>query len=589
MTVATAPGADPTAASGPRVPWWRDAVIYQVYPKSFADADGDGVGDLRGVTGRLSHLAWLGVDAVWLSPFYPSPQKDGGYDVADYCAVDPALGTLDDFDALVERAHDLRLRVVVDVVPNHTSSDHPWFRDALAAGPGEPARALYHLRRGRGRDGALPPNNWRSIFGGPAWSPVQPLSGRPDDAGWWYLHSFDASQPDLDWDCPQVRSRFEDVLRFWLDRGVDGFRVDVAHGLVKAPGLPDQDDADAGPGLTQARAAGAGAGAPAGPMFDQDEVHDVYRAWRRLLDTYDGERILVGEAVAEPAERAARYVRPDEMHQAFNFPFLHAPWSAPALRAVVEESLAATGTVGAPATWVVSNHDVVRPASRLGLPDGTDYTRGIGPGDPQPDADLGLRRARAAALLLLALPGSAYVYQGDELGLPEHTGLDDAVRQDPMHRRSGGTAPGRDGCRVPLPWSAGAPAFGFSPTGRSWLPQPAAWAALAADRQRADEASTLSLYRAALRLRRRRRLGAGTLSWVDAPGPGAPRGDAEPVLACRTADGLGVVNFGDGDVALPPGVPVLLRSDAGATGAPDALPARSAAWLDLAAPAAQRP
>ncbi|MFE5625872.1 alpha-amylase family glycosyl hydrolase [Streptomyces virginiae] len=383
-----------TTASGD---WWRDAVIYQVYVRSFADSDGDGIGDLRGVRSRLPHLARLGVDAVWLTPFYVSPQADGGYDVADYRAVDPLFGDLADADELVRAAHGLGLRVIVDVVPNHTSEQHPWFRAALAGEPG--ARERYLFRRGRGADGSLPPNDWESIFGGPAWTRVAD--------GEWYLHLFAPEQPDLDWTHPEVTAEFDSVLRFWLDLGVDGFRIDVAHGMVKADGLPD---------------IGRGAqatliGAEPLPFFDQDGVHEIHRSWRRLLDSYEGARIGVAEAWAPSSERLALYVRPDELHQAFNFRFLNCPWDPAAMRTVIDESLSATTAVGAPTTWVLSNHDVVRHVTRYG-------------GGPR-----GLARARAAAMLMLSLPGSAYLYQGEELGLPEVSDLPPDSRQDPAFRR----------------------------------------------------------------------------------------------------------------------------------------------------------
>ncbi|MFP3712722.1 glycoside hydrolase family 13 protein [Puerhibacterium sp. TATVAM-FAB25] len=575
-------------AAFPTAEWWRTAVIYQVYPRSFADSDGDGVGDLPGITARLDHLARLGVDAVWLSPFYRSPQKDAGYDVADYRDIDPVFGTLDDADAMVAAAHERGLRVIVDLVPNHTSADHAWFRAALAAAPGSPERARYLFRDGKGPDGTEPPNDWRSVFGGPAWTRVTEPDGTP---GQWYLHLFDSSQPDLDWTHPEVRAEFVSVLRFWLDRGVDGFRVDVAHGLVKAEGLPDWGrevemvggtvDA-AGDPAADAAAAGedadvvTGAGDP-GPMFDQDGVHEIYREWRKVVEEYDGERALVAEAWVEPLSRLARYVRPDEMHQAFNFTFLTTRWDAAAYRRVITASLRANDAVGAPTTWVLSNHDVVRHPSRLGLPDPGSRPHGIAATDVQPDEELGLRRGRAATLLMLGLPGSAYVYQGEELGLPEHTTLPDEVRTDPAFFRTRGTAEaeaGRDGCRVPLPWQADAPAFGFSPTGASWLPQPREWARYAADAQDGVEGSTLEMYRAALRLRRERRLGAGGLEWVD----------AQPdVVAFRTvdADGRGtavVANLGATPVPLPAGARVLLAS--GPLGDDGTVPADTTVWLD---------
>ncbi len=540
--------------------WWRTAVIHQVYPRSFASSGGP-VGDLAGITARLPHLAELGVDAVWLSPFYVSPQNDGGYDVADYRDIDPLFGTLADADALIARAHALGLRVIVDLVPNHTSDQHAWFRAALAAGPGSPERDRYVFR-----EGAEPPNNWPSIFGGPAW---QRVCDRADAAGspWeddrsWYLHIFDVTQPDLNWENPEVWEEFRSVLRFWLDRGVDGFRVDVAHGLVKRVGLPDWHGR---------YHMAEGSGEPA-PMFDQEGVHQVYRDWHRVLAEYDGERVLVAEAWIDPPERLARYVRPDEMHQAFNFEFLASPWDAAALRSVIEASYRANDAVGAPTTWVLSNHDVVRHASRYGLPFTGKVDGGIGPADPQPDAALGLRRARAASLLMLALAGSAYLYQGEELGLPEHTTIPADARQDPAFFHTGGEFLGRDGCRVPLPWEAHSPGFGFSPDGAAWLPQPPEWARLAVDAQRDDPASTLSLYREALRLRREWDLGSASLTWdEDLCG--------DDVLAFRSA-GPGradmlVVTTMQAEVPLPAGWRVALASGA----VTDVVPPDTTVWL----------
>ncbi|GGL36774.1 glycoside hydrolase family 13 protein [Phycicoccus endophyticus] len=545
--------------------WWRGAVIYQVYPRSFADSDGDGVGDLPGVTARLGHLVDLGVDAVWLSPFYRSPQADAGYDVSDHCDVDPLFGTLADVDELVDTAHGMGLRVIVDLVPNHTSDEHPWFRAALAGGPGSAARARYLFRDGRGPEGGQPPNNWRSVFSGPAWTRVTEPDGSP---GQWYLHLFDSTQPDLDWSNPDVHAAFERILHFWLQRGVDGFRVDVARGLVKAAGLPDH------PPELQLSSREAPDGTRS-PLFDQPGVHDVYRRWRTVLDGYPGRRILVAEAHVEPPERLARYVRPDEMHQAFNFEFLDTPYDAAAVRSVVERSYAAYGAVGATTTWVLNNHDDVRHVSRFGLPVGTPTDGGIGPRDPQPDLVVGARRARAASMLMLALPGCAYLYQGEELGLPEHTTIPDEDRQDPTFARSGGTLAGRDGARVPIPWAADAPAYGFSPNGRSWLPQPATWGPYAVDVQHEDPASTLALYRRALRLRRTHRLGTGELVWLEDPNPA--------VVTFGVGDVVVRSNFGESPVPLPD-VPVLLSSDPVREGH---LPGYATAWLAKSPPEAE--
>ncbi|WP_327392051.1 glycoside hydrolase family 13 protein [Streptomyces sp. NBC_01186] len=516
--------------------WWRDAVIYQIYPRSFADGNGDGMGDLEGARARLPYLAELGVDAVWLSPFYASPQADAGYDVADYRAIDPMFGTLHDADALIRDAHALGLRVIVDVVPNHSSDRHEWFRRALAGDPA--ARERYHFRPGKGPSGDEPPNDWESIFGGPAWTRTE--GGERH----WYLHLFAPEQPDFNWEHPAVQDEFRSVLRFWLDMGVDGFRIDVAHGLVKAAGLPDMGDTG------QLRLLGTATL----PFFDQDGVHEIYRSWRRVLDEYPGQRIGVAEAWTPSAERTALYVRDDELHQAFNFHYLNTGWDAAALRAAIDESLGSLGAVGAPATWVLSNHDVVRHRTRLGG---------------------GHSRGRAASLLMLALPGSAYVYQGEELGLPEVRELPAEVRQDPAFFRTAdpvgaaGQEGLRDGCRVPLPWEESGSSYGFG-SGGSWLPQPAGWGALSVTAQTGDPESTLELYRTALRLRRARpELGDGEeLEWLPAP---------EGVLAFRRGGFVCAANTGTGPAAL--GFPVgelLLASgpfDGGAT-----LPGDTTAW-----------
>jgi alpha-glucosidase len=458
----------------PDTRWWPRSTCYQIYVRSFADSDGDGVGDLAGVTSRLLYLAELGVDAVWLTPFYPSPQADHGYDVSDYCDVDPLFGTLADFDALLTQAHGLALKVMVDIVPNHSSDEHMWFKAALAAAPGSRERARYLFRDGRGAGGAEPPNNWQSNFGGPAWTRV------PD--GQWYLHLFDSGQPDFDWTNPEVGDEFERVLRFWLDRGVDGFRIDVAHGMVKADGLPD---------LTAEQLAAEGGelletlGESARPYWDQPGTHDTYRRWHSVLADYAGDRMAIAEAWVGDAEAMARYLRPDELQQAFNFHWLMAPWSAQALREVVEHTFRATRPVGAWPTWVLSNHDVVRAASRLG------------------DGAVGPARARAGLLVMLALPGSTYLYQGEELGLPQ-VDVAPEDRQDPEFRNGRGV--GRDGCRVPLPWTTAddGTAHGFSPPGAAdpWLPQPAGWGQWSAQAQEGDASSTLAFVRTALRLRR---------------------------------------------------------------------------------------
>jgi alpha-glucosidase len=518
--------------------WWRSAVIYQVYPRSFADSNGDGIGDLPGITSRLDSLASLGIDAVWLSPFMRSPQKDAGYDVSDYLDVDPIFGTLHDFDAMVARAHELGLRVLIDLVPNHTSDQHRWFKDALAAASGSPERDFYHFKTGRGDQGQLPPNNWLSLFGGPAWTRTTNPDGT---AGDWYLHLFDSSQPDLNWANPRVQEAFEDILRFWLDRGVDGFRVDQPHAMAKAAGLPDHPDLErAGAGFIEGEASP--------PMWFQEEVHPIFRRWRAILDGYPGERAMCGEAYVLPLSFMAKWVRHDEFNQTFNFRFLNSNWDAKTLFDNINESFEAFDGVGAPSTWVLNNHDVLRHASRFGglkiKPTDSD---GVGPGDPQPDRELGLRRARGATLFMLALPGSSYVYQGEELGLPEHTTLAPEFRQDPTFHRTGGKRVGRDGCRVPLPWEAGVGgANGFNTTGKSWLPQPEIYVDYSRDQQDGVAGSTLELYKQALKLRKELQLGEGSFEWAQ---------------EFTTADSLGFVNgdilvvhnFGHAPIKLPEG------------------------------------
>ncbi len=478
--------------------------------------------------------------------------------------MDPLFGTLDDFERMQRRAHELGLRVIVDIVPNHTSSAHRWFQEALAAPAGSEERARYMFRDGKGADGELPPNNWESIFGGPAWSRLTEPDGTP---GQWYLHLFDSSQPDLDWTNPWVRERFREILRFWLDRGVDGFRVDVAHGMVKAPGLPDYT-----PPEGQGSMGGAGGvddqPAPPPPYFAQEGVHEIYREWREIFDSYEGDRAMVAEAWVEPLAKLADWVRPDEMHQAFNFSYLETPWDAAALRRTIDASLATFSSVGAPSTWVLSNHDVVRHASRLALSGENPQGVGIGPlSTVTVDEELGLRRARAASALMLALPGSAYIYQGEELGLPEDTRLPDDARQDPTFHRTAGERYGRDGCRVPIPWEAERPSYGFSEGDASWLPQPDDWDRFARDAEQADPASTLSLYTEALLLRREHGLALGTLEWITAEG--------DDVIAFESAGVTVIANLGDAAVPLPEGrVLIASRPLDG-----DAVPSDTTVWL----------
>lgn len=545
------------AGSEPSV-WWKDAVIYQIYPRSFASSSGK-IGDLRGITSRLDHVRDLGVDAVWLSPFYLSPQHDAGYDVADYRRVDPMFGTNDDAIALFDRAHDLGLKVIIDLVPNHTSHDHEWFKAALEGGPDAPERDLYIFRDGKGVDGSEPPNNWISVFGGIAWTRV---CDRPDAVGsaWendkqWYLHLFDTSQPDLNWNNPKVHEEVRDILRFWLDRGADGFRVDVAHGLVKDAGLPDWDfhwDMVSG-----------GSDVPNDvtppPMWNRPGVHDIYREWREVLDEYGPERMLVAEAWVDDINDLAKYVRPDEMSQSFNFEFLTAEFAPDSYRKVIAESLAAMDSVGAPTTWVLSNHDVVRATSRLGLSKTGKGPNGIRPFEEQPEVELGRRRALAAHLLQSALPGSCYIYQGEELSLPEHMAVPDELREDPAFLRTNKEEAGRDGCRVPLPWEADKPGFGFSPTAETWLPQPSEWAKLAPDVQSTDAESSLNHFKRMFELRKKLELGRARL--LDVSDEAGVSGNIHYISQIEGRDDVHIVMAFNDPVVLPRDARVLLASD----------------------------
>ncbi len=490
--------------------WWRSAVIYQIYPKSFADDDGDGLGDIAGIRSRLGYLANLGVDAIWISPWYLSPQVDGGYDVTDFRVIDPIFGDLAAVERLVGDAHALGIRVIVDIVPNHTSDEHRFFQEALASPPGSAAWARYHCLPGAS-GGALPPNDWRSVFGGSAWEPIRDGGGVP--TGWYYLHLFDPRQPDVNWEHPDIWAEYEDVLRFWFDRGVDGCRIDVAQGLVKASGYPDSGQREigllAGPPLDE-------------PQWDQPGVHEVWRRWRAVADEYQPPRAFVGEVWVGSPERLAQYLRPDELHTAFNFDFLRCPWQAEAMRDTIDGSLRAVGAVGAASTWVLENHDVPRVRTRFGQrPAGTAATDSSMSAPPGvvPDDDVGLARARAAMLLMLGLPGSAYLYQGQELGLPEVLDIAPADRQDPAFARTHGRDGYRDGCRVPIPWSRCGPSAGFNADDGAWLPIPGGWGSLSVEAQADDEGSTLRLTRSALALRRTEpALGEGDLEWVSDPG-----------------------------------------------------------------------
>lgn len=513
--------------------WWRDAVTYQIYIRSFADGNGDGKGDIQGIRSRLKYLKNLGIDAIWITPWYPSPQKDHGYDVADYLDIEPDYGTLSEAELMINEAHQLGIKVIIDIVPNHSSDQHKWFIEAVNSDPGSKARDRYIFRDGRGNHGEIPPNNWHSVFGGSAWQRIIEKDGRP---GQWYLHLFAVEQPDFNWDNQEVHEYFEKVLRFWLDRGVDGFRIDVAHGMVKAPGLPDIEENLSSEMLAARRL----------PFWDQDGVHEIYRNWRRILNSYPGDRMAVAEAWVSPASRIALYLRPDELANSFNFDFLTSIWDIQDLKRNIDLSLQAIQSVGAPASWVFNNHDVVRSVDRfaLGLRPGVGETTFDRHGDVSKlNLEIGIRRARSGALLMLALPGGAYIYQGEELTLPEVRDIPEDRLEDPRWFLSEKTDKGRDGCRVPLPWSANeSGSFGFSINEKlgkenSWLPQPNWWGNYSAENQEHDPNSTLNLYRKALEIRKTEiGLGDGELEWLNI---------SDQVLAFKRPGNFAcIVNFG---------------------------------------------
>lgn len=526
---------DQSTTTPPAVPWWREAVFYQIYPRSFVDSNGDGVGDLGGILDKLGYLELLGVDALWLNPVMRSPMADHGYDVSDPRDIDPLFGDLAALDELIAAAHARRIKVTMDLVPNHTSVEHPWFRQALRAAPGSPERARYLFRDGKGADGAQPPNNWPSVFGGPAWTRITEPDGTP---GQWYLHLFAPEQPDLNWDNDDVFDDLEQTLRFWLQRGVDGFRIDVAHGMAKPEGLPDHT-LDTNELLRHS---------DDDPRFDNPAVHEIHRGIRKVMNEFP-ETVAVGEIWVHDNERFGEYIRPDELHLGFNFRLAEAEWGADAVRAAIDNSLVAVAEVGGTPTWTLSNHDVPREVTRYG------------------GGDLGRSRARAMILVELALPGATFIYNGAELGLP-NVDLPDAVLQDPVWERSGHTERGRDGCRVPLPWEGVDPPFGFTTATLSWLPIPVEWKTLTVEAQLEDVTSTLSLYRAALDLRAQRPEFSGAeIDWYGSP-PGC--------LAFRRRGGLiCALNAAAEPVPLPPGE-VLLSSAPLVDGR---LPPDAAAWL----------
>ncbi len=543
--------------------WWRDSVTYQIYIRSFADGNGDGKGDIPGIISKLPYLQKLGIDAIWITPWYPSPQKDHGYDVSDYMQIEPDYGTLADAKELITQTHNLGMRILVDIVPNHCSDQHIWFQEALKAVPGSAARDRFIFRDGKGDNGELPPNNWQAVFGGSAWERITESDGR---LGQWYLHLFAAEQPDFNWQNKEVKSYFEKVLRFWLDLGVDGFRIDVAHGMIKAEGLPD---VPTDPKLLD--------GKPM-PFWDQDGVHEIYKEWRKILDSYPNDRMAVAEAWVFPSSRIARYLRPGELMNSFNFEFFGSKWEAKELKELIQRSIDSLKEVDAPSSWVFNNHDVVRSVDRfdlgLGLSGGTTLER---QGDPSKlNLARGRKRARAGALLMLALPGGAYIYQGEELALPEARDIPEDRLTDPRWAMSGFTDRGRDGCRVPLPWKTNlAGAFGFSENSKlnpvdAWLPQSKNWGEFSVESQDDDETSPLNLYRNALKIRKSHPgLGDGTITWLEV--------NNDVVAFSRPGGFVCYLNLGDA-ITLPENAKVLVSSQPlpGNT-----IPTDTAVWFEL--------
>ncbi|KAK6907069.1 hypothetical protein I203_101058 [Kwoniella mangroviensis CBS 8507] len=556
--------------------WWRQAIVYQIYPRSFADLNGDGIGDLQGITSRVPYLRDLGVDAVWLSPFYPSALKDGGYDVADYRNVDPKIGTLEEFDEMSRALKQAGIRVIVDIVPNHSSDDHQWFKDALKAGKGSTERDRYIFRDGLGPDKSQPPTDWQSIFGGPSWTP----SGTGD--GQWYFHWYDSSQPDFNWDNADVREDFLTTLKFWGDRGVSGFRIDVAHGLAKDMSEPLLKWTQLKK-LTE-RKLQNGNGSLKHPLLDREEVHEIYKDWRKLFDTYDPPLMAVAEAWVAPDQKGL-YASSDGLGQAFSFDMLLCNFNIQEYRECIDRSIAEAKRNKSSTTWVLSNHDVIRHATRLGLPDVPNSNLRVAKNALDPfladrfkstklDIESGLRRARAAILMILALPGLTYIYQGEELGLQEVVDIEPSQRQDPAFHRTKGEEIGRDGCRVPLPWSSASANFGFGlASGKpAHLPQPLWMADYAVDTQLKDPESTLNLYKDAFKLRKQLLGPEDEFEWVE--------NRDEQVLHFRRSEGWQVVvNVGKDEVALPIGEVLLSSNGKLEEGFRGKIPGETTVWL----------
>jgi alpha-glucosidase len=479
--------------------WWNSAVGYEVYLRSFADSNGDGVGDLQGVLDRLDHLAWLGIDLVWVTPFHPSPMRDHGYDVADYLDVDEVFGSLADLDMVISRVHELGMRLVIDLVPNHTSSDHAWFQQSRSSRTN--AYRDYYVWRDPRPDGG-PPNNWVSVFGGSAWT-------LDEATGQYWLHLFLPEQPDLNWANPKVADEFDRILRFWFDRGVDGFRVDVAHALAKHPDLPDNPPGRP-PKWAQTSSTRAAVWAQFEHRYDTDQpaVLDVYRRWHAVAEPYHG--LLLGEVYLMEADRISHYLAGDGLDLAFWFPPLHVHWDPDRLRWVLQEGTRlATGAVA----WVTGSHDASRSVSRFG------------------DGTVGQARALALSTLEFGLPGVPFLYQGEELGLSD-VPVSPTDTQDPIALREG--VLGRDPARTPMPWDSSAgPGLGFTTAERAWLPFGERTPADTVAFQRADDRSILHRYRKLIQVRRSLLCGPDPVEWLP---------DTGPVIAYRRGQAVIVAN-----------------------------------------------
>jgi alpha-glucosidase len=529
--------------------WWRTAVVYQIYPRSFKDNDGDGIGDFRGIIGKAAYLKSLGVDAIWLSPFYPSELADGGYDVANYRDVDPRIGSLEQFDELIDEYHSLSIRVIVDIVPNHSSDQHPWFQEALAAAPGSTTRDRYIFRDGRGENGELPPSDLASHFSPLGWTQVRD--------GQWYMHLFAKEQPDFNWDNPEVREDFKKTIRFWCNRGVDGFRVDVAHALAKnLDPLPSHQSF--GPDIIPEDGSDA--------LLDRNEVHEIYAEWREIFNEYSPKRTAIAEAWV-PHSRKHGYVSETSLGQIFNFDIAVSRWGSDSYRKVIEDNITFDRESGNSSTWVFSNHDVIRHATRFALPPGTNEDEWYEKNrfNPGLDLALGLRRARAGTILILGLPGSTYIYQGEELGLPEVLGIPDDQMQDPQWELHNHEKKSRDGCRVPIPWTKEGSSFGFGPNG-SHLPQPEWFGQYSVEAQEGVEGSTLELYREAIALRHEL-LGDNSFRWIHT--------DDKVLHYERTGGWQVITNFGDEPVPMPEGDVLICSAEHNGK----ELPGNATAWL----------